>query len=325
MERKTPPFIDCNGEVVKESISIIKKIRLGGIEQGILIRGQNISNPVLLILHGGPGAPHIGHARHFQKELEKHFVVVNWDQRGSGMSYYEDMPIDSMNLEQFILDGLELVKYIRENFSNNKIILIGYSWGSIIGMYMIQRHPEYFHAYFSMSQFVNIHENLNQVYKLLQQKAIVKNDKDAIKQLIKVNSANIKDSRLILEKISFELGGMHSDLQLTSQLLYLCSHSGEYIQKDLDILDKCYDFSKNTLQNEINTVDLFHTSLEVKVPLYFLLGRNDTVLSPYLSQKYFEKIKANQKKIIWFENSAHDIIFSENELFQATIKKYTRA
>jgi pimeloyl-ACP methyl ester carboxylesterase len=319
MERKTPPFIDGNGDVVKESISLIKQIKLGGIEQGILIRGENIYNPVLMILHGGPGAPHIGHARHFQKELEKHFVVVNWDQRGSGMSYDENISINSMNLEQFILDALELVEYLREKFSNNKIVLVGYSWGSIIGMNIIQRYPEYFCAYFGVSQFVNMHENSIQVYKLLQDKAITKNNKKAIEQLAKLDIGNIEGSMVDLQNISFESGMMHTDLQLAEHLRDLCKNSGEYIEQDLMILNSCYEFSRKALLNDLNAVDLYHTILKVEVPVCFLVGRNDATLSPYLSEQYLEKIDAPKKKIIWFEHSAHDIIFSENELFQATI------
>lgn len=98
----------------ENSVAVIEKIKLGGLEQAILIRGKDISNPILLFLHGGPGYPQISFARKYEKELEDSFIVVNWNQRGSGMSYSSNIPKESMNREQFIEDTKELIDYLCE-------------------------------------------------------------------------------------------------------------------------------------------------------------------------------------------------------------------
>lgn len=319
MCRKTPSFLDEQNKVINDSISEIRYITLGAMDQGILLRGQNTNNPVLLILHGGPGAPHIGHARHFQKELEKHFVVVNWDQRGSGMSYNKAISVESMTLEQFITDAIELIIYLRSQFNNKKIFLIGYSWGSLLGMHLIHRHPEYFHAYFGLSQMANMYENSLQVYNLLTNKAKACANKQALEQLNSIDRDHISAHLLQLQSLSFELGGMHTDLNLTDQLIELCRTSAEYNSTDLANLNECAVYSRNALMGEILQANLMEYIVDVSVPVYFMLGRNDMVLSPYLSEEYFNKIHAPIKKIVWFEHSAHDLMFAENERFQIKI------
>ena len=315
-KRTTPQFME-NGEAVKNSVAIVEKVKINDLEQGLLIRGKNADNPILLILHGGPGAPHIGYTRHYQKKLEENFIVVNWDQRGSGMSYYKDIPKETMNLEQFIADALEVTKYLLNKFSKKKLVLMGYSWGSILGMNLIKRYPQYFEMYFGMSQVVDTEKSTKLIYKKIIEMAETNED---LKEKIKnINISDLFKARTGLQEIAFGLGGMHTDLNLAPKLISICSTSGEYNEEDLKILDECMAFSGKCLFNEIGKVNLMQQILNVEIPVCFLMGAKDLVTSPETAKEYFEKIKAPKKEFIMFENSAHDIIFAENEKWQDTV------
>lgn len=111
------------------SVASIQKVEIGGIGQYIMIRGRDINNPILLFLHGGPGYTQILFARKYQEELEDSFIVVNWDQEGSGMSYSFDIPKETMNRDQFIEDGKELIDYLCKKYNKEKVYLVGHSWG----------------------------------------------------------------------------------------------------------------------------------------------------------------------------------------------------
>ena len=126
----TPQIKDEQERVKSQSIATFEEVEIGGIKQYLLIRGEQIENPVLLFLHGGPGYPQIAFARKYQKELENDFVVVQWDQRGAGKSYSKTIKEESMNREQFIKDTLEVVEYLKSRFTVQRIVLVGHSWGS---------------------------------------------------------------------------------------------------------------------------------------------------------------------------------------------------
>lgn len=108
----------------------LEHVPIGGIKQWLLIRGKQKDVPVLLFVHGGPGGAQIGFARHFQGILEEHFIVVNWDQRGAGLSYSKDIPSGSMRIDQFVSDLIEVTDYLRNRFLRKKIYLVGHSFGT---------------------------------------------------------------------------------------------------------------------------------------------------------------------------------------------------
>lgn len=150
----TAPIKDANREIIPRSIASLEKIKLGGMDQWILIRGNDVSNPVLLWLHGGPGAAQMPIAHHFDKNLEKDFIVVHWDQRGAGKSNPKDFDEQTMTFEQFITDAHELTQYLKRRFNTEKIYLVGHSWGTQLGIKMVQLYPEDYFAYIGIGQAV---------------------------------------------------------------------------------------------------------------------------------------------------------------------------
>jgi len=164
-------------------IESLEMVRLGGIEQCISIRGWDKDNPVLLHLHGGPGTAEILFARYLDSELEKHVVVVRWDQRGAGKSYNPDIPPETMNTDQFISDTCELAEMLRKRFDEEKVYLVGHSWGSALGALTAARYPEFFHAFVGVAQFVDATENEEMTYQFTLDRAEESGNRQALSEI----------------------------------------------------------------------------------------------------------------------------------------------
>ncbi|MHA1942274.1 MAG: alpha/beta fold hydrolase, partial [Candidatus Hodarchaeales archaeon] len=138
-------------------ISSLEEITLGGLKQWIFIRGKDQKNPVLIFLHGGPGAPAPGmpSSRNLDAELIKHFTVVHWDQRGAGKSYNRDIPVNSMTIDRLVEDCNELIEYVRNRFNTQKVFIVAHSSGSVIGIKTAHKYPEKIYAYVGVGQIIN--------------------------------------------------------------------------------------------------------------------------------------------------------------------------
>jgi pimeloyl-ACP methyl ester carboxylesterase len=150
---KTPMISDSNGKAVPGSIALLEKKKIGGVDQWLLIRGKSIDNPILLFLHGGPGSAEWPLVRRYNSDLENHFIIAYWEQRGAGKSFRKGIP--GLNVAQFISDTREIIEYLKMKFAKNKVFMIGHSWGSLIGILTAQKLPELFSAYIGIGQFVN--------------------------------------------------------------------------------------------------------------------------------------------------------------------------
>ncbi len=129
---KAKPFLDENGNPLEKSISEKIYVNINGVEQGMFIKSKDSTNPVLLYLHGG--MPEYFLTQKYPTGLENYFTVVWWEQRGSGLSYYADIPPETITLEQMISDTKEVTNYLRQRFGQEKIYLMGHSGGTFIGI-----------------------------------------------------------------------------------------------------------------------------------------------------------------------------------------------
>ena len=178
----TPRIVDKNGNMPENSISKLIKLDLNGRKQWISIRGWNKNAPVLLFLAGGPGGTQMAAVRHELAELEKHFVVVNWDQPGSGKSYYAEKT-KQITAQTYIEDGYALTEYLKERFSQEKIYLVGESWGSALGIFLVDKYPESYHALIGTGQMVDFAETERLDYAKALEIAQAKCDTALIKRL----------------------------------------------------------------------------------------------------------------------------------------------
>jgi pimeloyl-ACP methyl ester carboxylesterase len=143
-------------------INSLQSVRICGIDQWIEVRGQNVNNPILLFIHGGPGIAFIPLAGAWQASWEKDFTVVQWDQRGAGKTYAsndKELQRRTMNVPQMEQDTLEVVNYLRDRFKREKIFVLGHSWGSVLGLWLAHQHPDLIYAYVGVGQVINTGQN----------------------------------------------------------------------------------------------------------------------------------------------------------------------
>jgi len=316
---KTPPMKTPNG------IASLEKVKLGGVEQWILIRGQDRSNPVLLFLHGGPGSPEMPLEHHFGAGMEEHFVVVHWDQRGAGKSYSRKIPAETMNTEQFISDTHELVELLRKRLGAEKIYLVGHSWGTLLGTRVVQRYPELFYAYIGIGQCVDMERNEAISYQFVLTEAEKRGNQKALRQLKKIGPPPYRNIReLARERIwVVKFGGWAYHEEGKWKYLKIALQAPEYSATDFLKYELGSSFSaKHMWPKEIMKVDFLNQVPKLDVPVYFFEGRHDYNTPWELVQEYYDKLDAPKgKRLVWFDNSAHGLDYEEPEKFVEELVK----
>ena len=154
----TPPVLGPDGRPVPGSIAELATVRLGGVDQTVMIRAANPDAPVMLYLAGGPGQSDLALTRVATEPWVDHVVFVDWDQRGAGKSYAAMEPVSALTLEQAVSDTIELSEILRDRFDERRIYLMGESWGSILGGLAVQRRPDLYFAWIGSGQMVNVVE-----------------------------------------------------------------------------------------------------------------------------------------------------------------------
>jgi len=289
------------------SIASLERIRIGGVDQYILIRGNDASLPVLLFLHGGPGMPAMYLAHAFQHELEKEFVVVQWDRRAAGKSYREDITT-TLSTEQLVADTVELTNALCARFHQNKIYLVGHSWGTYLGMLVIARHPELYHAYVGIGQLARSSPIAGLQDEYIRQSAIRMGDQDAVKELDEKGAS-------VRETLLFKFGGEIHKAKSFMPLLLTGLAAPEYSLRDArNIPNGVSLYSRHFIYNSISG-ELMDVVTQVSVPVYFFTGRYDYTDPFRLTEQYFVKINAPEKHIVWFEESAHFPFYEEPAAF----------
>ena len=295
---------DSNGKIIQGSIASLERIKIGGVKQTVLIRSKSINNPVLLILHGGPGSSEMAAFRHYNSKLEDYFIVVNWDQRGAGKSYSPFIDKKTMNISQFVSDTIELANLLKNRFNKEKIYLLGHSWGSGLGIRAVEKSPELFYAYIGVGQIVNMVENEKLSYKFTLEKAKELKDDRAIKELSSIKNYPWSGSQgmkyLMTERRWLaEFGGVLYGEKGYGKM-FSAFKSPEVNIFDLFLFFSGSYFSINNMWQElVDKTDFLKTSTSLKVPVYFMIGKHDYNVPFELSEKYFNILKAPKKELIW--------------------------
>lgn len=314
----TPQIKDEDGNVLPNSIATLERVELGGIEQSILIRGADQDQPILLLLHGGPGYPQIGFARHNQQQLETEFIVVNWDQRGSGKSYHWNMTDEDLHIDRLIEDTYELTQYLRKKFNQEKIFIVGHSWGSLLGIWTVQKYPELYHAYIGIGQVANLPEGERVSYEFALREAYERSNEQAIKELESIGYPPYKNPRkdtTLERKWVTAFGGSERNINSNSDLMRGILFSPEYTWLDGVRLALGNSLSLRAIMPQTENMNLFETVPELKVSVYFIMGKHDYMTPSEVAYHYYEQLNAPNKQFIWFEESAHFPHFEEVDRF----------
>lgn len=302
-----------------QGIASLETVRLGGRDQAILIRGHDRTKPVLLMLHGGPGGPLMPEARGFS-ELEKHFVVVQWDQRGAGKSWRGDISPKDMRIEQFESDAVELVNLLRARFGAQKIYLFGHSWGTILGARVAAHHPELLWAYIGAGQVVNPALNEKISYDYVVDQARKAGDQKDLAALARIKPpyetiAGLKVQRPLLWKyLSLNRPKDQPAPKQDGWLPVLTSP--DYSLIDVWRAQHGLFWSLGVMWKELMTVDLVKQVSCIDAPVYLFEGRRDYQVPFELAVAWEAGLKAPRKEIVWFDQSGHDMYLDEPKRFQ---------
>ncbi len=318
---RTEIFKETSGVIATESIAQLAPITLGGSEQWLLVRGVNKNNPVLLFLHGGPGSPYIGLANAFQSELEKHFVVVQWDQRGSGKSF-PNTSASSMTVAQFEADTHELVLWLRQRFQRDKIYLLGHSWGTYLGLAEAQQHPENLYAYIGTGQMIDLVQQEQLSHNFVTERAKVEHNEKALKQLSEIGDPPYKNTVQGMNtkySLLWEYGGMLEGETGPYPFVMAMLKAKEYSLLDISRFVRGMSFSLEQLAN--NEGENFwrlkapDPTIGFQVPVYFITGEHDHVTPLVLIDAYVSALKAPQKGSFVLPNAGHFAFFTDPKPF----------
>ncbi len=309
-----------NDSTPKKQISEEYYIPINGIEQWVTING-NPSKPIILFLHGGPGSPITPYVEVMYKDLEKDFIVVQWDQRGSGRTYGHNNPPEELTpeylkanpltLEQMTDDGIALSEYLLRHLGKQKIILSGTSWGSALGVKIATKRPDLFYAYVGHSQIVNPTIDMKRydgIYKM----AMDKKDDDALKILNTIGKPPYTSARNIgqLYKVIKKYEKANSTPAPENWFVLSPAYDNEFDNKNRYEGDD-YSFvnfvgdSKLGVQPMGESINMMRDNLDFKIPVYLIQGEEDILTPKEMSKQYFDAVKAPKKEYFLLPKAAH--------------------
>ena len=315
----TPPILDSTGKPLQNSIATLETVSLNGSKQWISVRGQDVTNPVLLFLAGGPGGSQLATARFALAELEKDFIVVNWEQPGSGKSF-DAIDRSTITPERYIEDAHDLVIQLQERFGQEKVYILGESWGSALGLMLIQRYPDLFHAFIGTGQMVTFLENDLICYNFALSLAEENGNIKKVEKLTKQGPPPYYGKDVAWQEAAF-LMDTFSYMNANPAI----ADNGANTFRDLaaseyGLYDKVSWFrgvleTLNVVYPQLWDIDFRLSATELDVPVYFFIGRHDVNAPTILLEEYFRLLKAPHKEIVWFEHSGHTPWVSESSLF----------
>jgi pimeloyl-ACP methyl ester carboxylesterase len=298
-----------------ESVASLEHVSLSGGRQYILIRGKNKQNPILLFLHGGPGMPTMYLAHDFQHDLERDFVVVQWDRRGAGKSYAAGVSASNLSVSDEIKDTVELIDQLRARLHQEKIYLVGFSYGTYLGILVAQRVPDRLHAYVGVGQLACSEEENRKIQdEWLIKQASMADDREVLEELTGKQS-------LDREKWLFKYGAEIHSAHNWGPLLWSGIRSPEYTFRDIMNVKKGVQFTANHLRYDAINGSILDNVSAIRIPVYFFSGRFDYTDPTICTVRLFDNLAAPIKRMVWFEHSAHFVFFEEPKQFALAMKR----
>jgi pimeloyl-ACP methyl ester carboxylesterase len=304
-------------------------VLINGVQQGMFIEGSDTGNPVLLFLHGGTAMPEYFLSRKYPTGLERHFTVCWWERRGAGLSYDPNIPPETMTLEQWISDTIEVTDYLRSRFGKEKIFLMAHYGGSLIGLQAAARAPELYHAYIGVGQMsyqlkseVMSYEYMLQQYRELGNQQMVRQLESApVTMTIPLPASYMK----VRDKAMHGLGvGTTRDMKSVMTGVFLASWlCREYTLGEKLAIWRGKFSSDRILWDRMIAVDLAKVVQEAALPVYFFHGRYDYTVSYAMAKELLQGLQAPVKGFYTFDQSAHSPMFEEpakmNQILQQDV------
>ena len=300
-----------------KGIDEARYVEIGGIQQWITIRGEDRGNPVLLFLHGGPGDAinPWGYAG-FRSWL-RHVTVVQWDQRGAGRTLGKNGPSSgpTITIDRMTRDGIELAELLRRTLNQNRILLVGHSWGSILGVRMVKSRPDLFSAYVGTGQVAaDPGRNYAVAYDEVLKAARRRGDRRAVAELEQVGPPPWQDGRGYAVQRRWANLFEGADAFLASTLGFALAAPG-YTTRDVNDWLSGQSLSAERLVPQTKAVDSAALGGEFAVPVFVIQGAEDFTTPTSLARRLVASIHAPRKEFVTIEGGGHFAVFMKSDAF----------
>jgi pimeloyl-ACP methyl ester carboxylesterase len=285
-------------------------VAIGGIEQWVTVRGDSCANPVVLFLHGGPGNPLSPYGGRIYAAWEKDFTLVQWDQRGAGRTFARNPPPAALTVEGMARDGIAVAEHLRTRLGQDRIILVGGSWGSVLAVHMALARPDLFHAYVGAGQLVRYPENLSQSHAHLLARARAAGDGETVARIEALapppwsdprNAGILRRATRVYERRTTTPAPAG---WWTAAPAYADAASQEALEGGDDF--SYLQFVGMDGRGMASTIDLPALGLDFAIPVFLLQGAEDLVTVPSVARAYFDALSAPQKEFRLLAATGHD-------------------
>jgi pimeloyl-ACP methyl ester carboxylesterase len=302
------------GKVVSDNgVDEARAVEIGGIRQWITVRGRDRRNPILLVIHGGPAAPESPNRYLFEAPWLDYFTVVEWDQRGAGKTYGLNDPTKvapTLTKARMVDDAEALTAWLRRAYGKKKIFVMAHSWGTVLGLSLAQRRPEWLYAYIGVGQIIDMRAGEKIGYDWVLAQARAAGNATAVKELTAIAPYPEPDGAIPLAKIDVErkwsvrYGGLTHGRRSYDVWENAERISPDYSEADFKAIDAGSGLSFPKLLPDMAATD-FTTLTRLRCPLILFAGRYDYTTPVAPVKRWYDRLSAPGKRFVWFENSAH--------------------
>lgn len=300
-------------------------VSIGGIDQWISIRGEDRRNPVLLVVHGGPGEAQWMAADKYEP-WEKMFTVVQWDQRGAGHTYgrYGTQTPD-VTLDRIVEDGIEVADHLRRTLRKKKIIVLGHSWGSTVAVRMVQLRPELFAAYIGTGQVASWNAQVNMQFDLLLATALRNGDDATVNELEAIGRPDPTNAKQFFA-FNKGLGAVMAPADqawlkaLRANAFALMARNDKDVQ---DLGDGMNFSAKQVLPDQMAT-DLPTTAHKIDTAFFVIQGQDDVITPTKAAIDYFEGVTAPLKGLTLIPDAGHFAFMTASKAFLTALTDKVR-
>jgi pimeloyl-ACP methyl ester carboxylesterase len=293
-------------------------VRVGGVDQWIQIRGEDRDNPVLLVLHGGPGWPNAVFTLPL-RPWERHFTVVQWDHRGTGKTLGRIGKASSgeMTFNRRVADAIELVDFLRNYLLKGKVILLAESMGTLTGLPLVKQRPELFYALVVTDLYVDIARNEAQKYQMTLGRLRAADDTKAAEALERIGGDPTKwDLSAWNTNMALAFKTNLPTPNLDRKLLFpLALSSPIYTVRDLYYLLMGFQWSTAQMYDEIMNYDARRLGTRFDLPFFLFQGKSDVITLTTLATEYFAEVEAPSKDLALIKDAGHFAAFTQPDRF----------
>jgi proline iminopeptidase len=307
----------------RKQVEHTEYVEADGAKLYLMTRGARLGAPLLLWLHGGPGGAERPLFRYFNSALEDRFVIAYWDQRGAARSFDPEADAHELTVTRHLADLDIVIDHLLRTLGKDKVVLIGHSWGAALALLYAHAHPQKLAAVIAVAPVVSTRKQERAQYDFVSREAAQRRDGDALAQLRELGPPpnGSAPKTLAMEKLAARYGGVFHQEPNRSWVMVSGVLRGLATPWEIPSFIRANEASLEAMNRELQVLDLTQSVPRLETPVFFFLGRYDRHIEASVAAAYFEKLQAPVKRLVWFENSAHNPPFEEPDLFNARVSE----